>query len=251
MSKSGHRWDEKVDPSITDGVKLPLINALDGVRIESHLAPRHDLLLSCHLCHPLMEVLNPFRSPGQRSLVHHRVIGNLTGTYPRESKRGRPDWRAPRAPPLRSSSCACASAQPAAGPAVRAASGQGFVHGSQQLLVVESLIRRSHPVLPQVADFLGRPSAKLRWARRASITGRAPGFADGDIGAGQDGIQLADSLDCALQLLVIAQPLAHLRRPLEWWVTRSTREPRRISLVAERRWRSRSRAWMAMCHLYK
>ena len=85
MSKSGHRWDEKVDPSITDGVKLPLINALDGVRIESHLAPRHDLLLLCHLDHPLTEVLNPFRSLGQRSLVHHRVIGNLTGTYSRES----------------------------------------------------------------------------------------------------------------------------------------------------------------------
>lgn len=68
------RWDEKVDPSITDGVKLPLINALDGVRIESHLAPRHDLLLLCHLYHPLMEVLNPST---QESISFCESVRNL------------------------------------------------------------------------------------------------------------------------------------------------------------------------------
>jgi hypothetical protein len=28
--RSDRRWDEKVDPPITDGVKLPVINALYG-----------------------------------------------------------------------------------------------------------------------------------------------------------------------------------------------------------------------------
>jgi hypothetical protein len=71
---------------ITDGVKLPVINPLDGVRIESHLAPRHDLLLLCHLYHPLMEVLNPFRSPG---LVRGTGCGRCgVGSETRKPRRG-------------------------------------------------------------------------------------------------------------------------------------------------------------------
>src|ERR1700732_896168 len=56
-----------------------------------------------------------------------------------------------------------------------------------------------------------RPSPKLSWARRASITGHAPGFPNGAIGAQQDVIQLANGLDGLFQLLVVAEPLAHLR----------------------------------------
>src|SRR5687767_14525105 len=56
-----------------------------------------------------------------------------------------------------------------------------------------------------------RPSAKPSWARRASITGHAPGFPRRGIGAQEDVIQLADGFDRFFQLLVVAQPPAYLR----------------------------------------
>src|ERR1700716_1305844 len=58
------------------------------------------------------------------------------------------------------------------------------------------------------------PSPKLSCARRISIMLLSPGLRCGPFRAQQIMIELADGLDTLLQLLIIAQPAAHLGNPL-------------------------------------
>src|SRR6516165_9853851 len=57
------------------------------------------------------------------------------------------------------------------------------------------------------------PSPKLSWARRILITGLAPALRRGLFRTQQFVVELANNLDRLLQLLIVAQPAAHLGHP--------------------------------------
>jgi hypothetical protein len=194
----------------------------DYRRIDPHLAPFHNLLFLRHGHHPLVEVLDDLRFESQSPLIHDRVVRNFTAAHSREGALDQVGPHlalhhliAPVADVLEQEQAQhdfSGRAPPALGSALGAALGQGFVHAGKQLLIVEQLVGGPDPVVPQVADFLGdERSAKLAWARRASITGHLVGCAGGGIGTQENVIQLAQGLDGFFQLLVVAQPLAHLR----------------------------------------
>jgi hypothetical protein len=88
---------------------------------------------------------------------------------------------------------------------------QRFVHRSYDLFIRQHPVGMSHPVFAKIAHFLGdQPVAEASCARRISIMLLPPGPRCGPFRTQQFMIELANGLDRLLQLLIIAQPAAHL-----------------------------------------
>src|ERR1700682_2661568 len=107
---------------------------------------------------------------------------------------------APRRPRLRLLACRLAKASytPATMSSSESTVSACFIQSSRRSLTSSSI----------------SPSPKLSCARRISIMLLSPGLRCGPFRAQQIMIKLADGLDTVLQLLIIAQPAAHLGNPL-------------------------------------
>src|SRR5262249_16916976 len=91
---------------------------------------------------------------------------------------------------------------------------QGLIYGCYDFRVGQNSVGCRHPMIAQIAHFLGdQPSPKLSWARRMSITDLPPPLRGARSRAQQVVIELADRLDALLQLLIVGQPAANLFDP--------------------------------------
>src|SRR5271169_534757 len=204
----------------------------DDGRVDAHLAALDDLLLlrDCH--DPFVEALNYFWSQGKCPLIHDGIVWNLTAA---DTGEGSVDqvgahfalhhFIAPVANVLeqeQSQNDFSGRAPPAPGSTLGASFGQGFVHSGQQLIIVQNLVRGTHPVFPQIGDFLVNES-----------------FGEAELGAAglNHGVRSGAGLPCgSFSPAAIAVAVAPgSGRPGN---TRSSRRRPRLAERDERSWRA-------------
>ena len=136
----------------------------DDGRVDAHLATLEDLLLLRDCDDPFVEVCNHLWSQRKCPFVHDGIVWNLTAADTGEGTVHQvgayfalhhfiapvPDVLKQEQP----QNDFCRRAPPAPGSTLGASLGQGFVHSGQQLIIVQNLVRGTHPVFPQVGDFL-------------------------------------------------------------------------------------------------